>query len=250
MLVQTLSRLIGQIFTTEKLMVGVTCDEEGYRRLLPELSGLKKKLSRGTSSGAAEFTLKKKNEGFMDASQVQYVARAGNFRAHGYDYHGALRILKVIMGYDYLWVNIRVKGGAYGCMNGYSRNGDTYFVSYRDPNLKKTNEVYEGIPDYLAGFTADEREMTKYIIGTISGMDTPLNPYAKGERSMSAYLQKMTFQDIQKERDEVIGATQEDIRGLKDLVKAVLSDQNLCVIGNEETLKKEKELFLELKNIY
>ena len=250
MLVQTLSRLIGQIFTTEKLMVGVTCDEEGYRRLLPELSGLKKKLSRGTSSGAAEFTLKKKNEGFMDASQVQYVARAGNFRAHGYDYHGALRILKVIMGYDYLWVNIRVKGGAYGCMNGYSRNGDTYFVSYRDPNLKKTNEVYDGIPDYLAGFTADEREMTKYIIGTIAGMDTPLNPYAKGERSMSAYLQKMTFQDIQKERDEVIGATQEDIRGLKDLVKAVLSDQNLCVIGNEETLKKEKELFLELKNIY
>ena len=102
----------------------------------------------------------------MDASQVQYVARAGNYVRHGFSYHGALRILKVIMGYDYLWINVRVKGGAYGCMNSYMRNGDTYFVSYRDPNLKKTDEIYDGIPQYLADFKADEREMTKYIIGT------------------------------------------------------------------------------------
>ena len=67
-------------------------------------------------------------------------------------------------------------------MDGCMRNGDMYFVSYRDPNLSKTNEVYDGIPAYLEQFTADEHEMTKYIIGTISEMDTPMNPFAKGEQ--------------------------------------------------------------------
>jgi Zn-dependent M16 (insulinase) family peptidase len=169
---------------------------------------------------------------------------------HGFSYHGALRILKVIMGYDYLWINVRVKGGAYGCMNSYMRNGDTYFVSYRDPNLKKTDEIYDGIPQYLADFKADEREMTKYIIGTISDMDTPMNPSAKGARSMTAYLQGLDFADIQKERDQVIGATDEDIRGLKDLIASVLEEKNLCVIGNEDNLKSQSDMFMQLKNLY
>ena len=186
----------------------------------------------------------------MDASQVQYVARAGNYRAHGFSYHGALRILKVILGYDYLWNQVRVKGGAYGCMNGCMRNGDMYFVSYRDPNLGKTNEVYDGIPAYLEEFEADEHEMTKYIIGTISDMDTPMNPFAKGERSMTAYLQGMSFEEVQEERDQIIAATDVDIRALKDLLTAVLSDNNICVIGNEEALQKEASMFKELKNLY
>ena len=125
-----------------------------------------------------------------------------------------------------------------------------YFVSYRDPNLAKTNEVYEGIPAYMEQFTADEHEMTKYIIGTISDMDTPMNPFAKGERSMTAYLQGMSFEELQEERDQVIGATDADIRALKDLVASVLDDKNICVVGNEEALKKEADLFKALKNLY
>ena len=135
-------------------------------------------------------------------------------------------------------------------MDGCMRNGDMYFVSYRDPNLSKTNEVYDGIPAYLEQFTADEHEMTKYIIGTISEMDTPMNPFAKGERSMTAYLQGLTFEELQKERDQVIGATDADIRNLRDLVASVLGEQNICVVGNEEKLKQEKTLFKELKNLY
>ncbi len=84
-----------------------------------------------------------------DASQVLYVARAGNFRAHGFDYHGALRILKVIMEYDYLWINIRVRRSILGRTAAQMKNGDTYFVSYRDPNLEKTNEIYDGNPLHI-----------------------------------------------------------------------------------------------------
>jgi len=250
-LIGKLQSLVEKIFTNDRLMVSVTCSNEDYAVAEQEIAIIKEKLFADKGIGApAEFMFEQKNEGFMDASQVQYVARAGNYRAHGHEYHGALRILKVILGYDYLWNNIRVKGGAYGCMNGCMRNGDMYFVSYRDPNLGKTNEVYEGITAYMEQFVADEHEMTKYIIGTISDMDVPMNPFAKGERSMTAYLQGMTLEALQEERDQVIGATDADIRALKDLVASVLAEQNICVVGNEEALQKEAALFKELKNLY
>ncbi len=248
-----LSGLVRRIFTAERLLVSVTCGQKHYEDAQRAVRQIRDALPQ-SETPPGERTLppmrfEKKNEGFMDASQVQYVARAGNYAAHGFRYHGALRILKVIMGYDYLWMNIRVRGGAYGCMNGYLRNGDTYFVSYRDPNLAATNTVYDGIPEYLEKFDADEHEMTKYVIGTVSDMDTPLNPGAKGMRSMTAYLQGITFEELQRERDEVIGASAADIRGLKDLVASVLSDGNLCVIGNEESLREEKGMFMALENL-
>lgn len=253
-LIEKLTSLTERIFTAERLMAGITCEDQDYPLVEQELKVLKARLyPEHREAGVRELPklkLEQKNEGFMDASQVQYVARAGNFKAHGYSYHGALKILKVILGYDYLWINVRVKGGAYGCMNGYMRNGDTYFVSYRDPNLVKTNEVYAGIPAYIGSFEASERDMTKYIIGTISDMDTPMNPSAKGIRSMTAYLQGLTIEDIQKERDQVIGATAEDIRALEGLIRSALEEKNLCVIGNEETLENEKEMFAQLVNLY
>lgn len=250
-LIGRLTGLVRRIFTADRLLVSITCEQKDFNAVKQEINALKAELYPSESLGVRTlpaFTPVRKNEGFMDASQVQYVARAGNFAVHGFSYHGALKILKVIMGYDYLWLNVRVKGGAYGCMNGYMRNGDTYFVSYRDPNLSKTQEIYDKIPEYIASFQADERDMTKYIIGTVSDLDTPLNPSAKGARSMTAYLQHITYEDIQKERDQILAAGAEDIRGLKDLIASVLDEQAICVIGNEENLRSESKMFGQLEN--
>ena len=186
----------------------------------------------------------------MTASQVNYVARCGNFREKGLSYTGALRILKVILSYDYLWINLRVKGGAYGCMSGFGRLGEGYLVSYRDPNLAETNRIYEGIPAYLENFTIDERDMTKYVIGTISDVDTPLTPSIKGSRGLSAYLSGVTEEMLQKERDEILSASQEDIRALAPIVQAVLDTGSLCVIGNEEKVKAQETMFKEVKNLF
>ena len=117
------------------------------------------------------------------------------------------------------------------------------FVSYRDPKLAKTNEVYDGIPAYLEQFEADEREMTKYIIGTISELDTPLTPSMKGSRSLNAYFCEITEEEVQKERDEILNATCEQIRALASQIRAVLDQQNLRVIGNEQKIRESKELF-------
>ena len=250
-LMTKIKALMTKIFCPNRLMVSITSEEEGKNLVLPEIEKLKDVLYPDSEIGArCNICPKKRNEGFLDASKVQYVSRAGNFRDKGFSYTGALKILKVILSYDYLWVNVRVKGGAYGCMSGFMRTGDMYFTSYRDPNLRKTNEIYEKTPEYLKNFTADEREMTKYIIGTVSELDTPLNPYAKGMRSLSAYLMGLSYEAVQKEREEVLNATSEDIRALSDLIAAALSENNLCVIGNEDVVEKEKDMFMHIEDLY
>ena len=128
-------------------------------------------------------------------------------------------------------------------MNSFDKNGDTYFVSYRDPNLRKTEDVFEGIPEYLEEFDPDERDMTKYIIGTISSMDTPLSPQAKGRRSLSAYITGTPYEHIQKIRDEVLSTSRDDIRSLSWVVRSVLEDGNRCIIGDENEIVKENGLF-------
>lgn len=248
---QTLEELAGYLFRKDNLMISAGAQPEGLEALEKEIPQLKQILKDAPKEICAEpVQLEKKNEGFLDASQVQYVSRAGNFKKAGYAYTGVLRILKVLLSYDYLWINVRVKGGAYGCMSGFTRRGDAYFCSYRDPNLLKTNEIYEGIPEYLKNLNIDEKDMTKYIIGTFSDVDTPLTPAGKTGRSATAYLTGMTYEMIQRERQEILNATQQDIRDLSGIIEAILKEDALCVIGNEERLKEEKELFGELKNLY
>ncbi|MCI9083125.1 MAG: insulinase family protein [Lachnospiraceae bacterium] len=248
---QTLEELVREIFCKENLMLSVGAEPEGMEQVEHQIPGMKAVLfTRESEKQRVLPFLKKKNEGFLDASQVQYVSRAGNFRKEGYEYTGALKILRVLLNYDYLWMNIRVMGGAYGCMSGFTRKGDAYFTSYRDPNLSRTNEVYEGIPEYLEQFAVDEKEMTKYIIGTFSSLDAPLTPAGKTGRSATAYLTGVTDEMIQKERQQILNASQEDIRNLSGIVRAILKEEAICVIGNEEKLKEEKALFTELKNLY
>lgn len=246
-IVSNLKKLIAAIFCRDNLMVSLTAEPEALGKIQARVAGLREKLPQTEqAAGRKTAPLGKKNEGFTTSGQVQFVAMAGNFRPAG-EYTGALHILKTIMAYEYLWTNIRVQGGAYGCMSGYRRTGETYFVSYRDPNLGRTVGVYEGIAEYLRNFTVSDRDMKKYIIGTMSEIDTPLGPSLQGARSMTAFLTGVTLSDLQRERDEVLNAAQEDIRALAPLVDAVVRERNICVVGGEAKIRAEKELFLEIR---
>ena len=254
--VTRLKELIGMIFTRENLLVSITADEEGYERFGDKFISFCSGISETADSKLFEAYDTSSlqpvclNEGFKTSMQVQYVARAGNFLKAGYEYHGALKVLKTILSYDYLWINVRVKGGAYGCMCGFSGvDGDAYFTSYRDPNLKETNEVYERAVDYVKNFDTDERDITKYIIGTFSTLDTPLTPQAKGRRSLSMYLAKITEEELQKERSQVLNVSIEDIRACHKMIAAMLQAGNICVIGNEARITENKELFKEVKSL-
>lgn len=246
-LIAGLKEVMKLVFRQDNMMVSYTSDEVGFAPLKGLVESLKLMLPESGSLIVQEpFPAMRRNEGFKTSSKIQYVARAGNFLQAGLPYTGVLKVLKVIMSFEYLWVNIRVKGGAYGCMCGFGRTGDSYFVSYRDPNLKKTFDVYDGVPEFVKNFDVDDRDMLKYMIGAISELDVPLNPSAKGARSLGAYLSGITFESIQKERDEILGAVQEDVRALWKIMEAIVNSDDLCVIGNEERLTADKDLFMEL----
>lgn len=243
-LCKNLERLVRLIFRPENLMVDYTAEREGLAGVEPLIEDLKKKLYQdAVESRPYDPEPIKKNEGLMSSAQIQYVCRAGNYAKKGLSYTGALRVLKVIMSYEYLWTQVRVKGGAYGCMCQFGKTGESYFVSYRDPNLEKTLEVYENAADFVETFEADERTMTQYIIGAVSALDMPLTPAAKGLYSLSGYMTGLTFESVQKEREELLATDGETIRNLAAHIRAFMEDDCLCVVGNEEKIKRQEALF-------
>ena len=134
-------------------------------------------------------------------------------------------------------------GGAYGASANISPTGMIFFSSYRDPNLKETFETYASTADYLTKFEADEPGMTRYIIGTISGMDMPQSNLQRGDQAVNYFFTKRKAADIQRDRDAVIATKVEDIRGFAGMIKAITDQHNWCVYGNSDKLNASKELF-------
>ncbi len=244
---QTLSKMI---FRPENLMIDFTGDAAELQKLEGPVAALKAKLYTCEVERQVYVPVPvKKNEGLTTPGQVDYVCRAGNFRKKGLPFTGTLNVLRVMMGYEYLWVNIRVKGGAYGCMCGFGLDGNCYFVSYRDPNLGQTIDVFEQAADFIANYEADERTMTKYIIGTVSELDTPLTAAGKGHRSRQYYFTGTTQEMVQTARNEVLDAKPEDIRALAKYIRAFMDDGFLCVVGNEQQIQAEKDKFMKVESL-
>ncbi len=243
-IVEILGKLSKAIFRVDNLLVDITGTDKEYQGIPENSKKFADSLYTDTiDMGRLEIHTSRKNEAFKTAGQVQYVCRAGNFASKGLRYNGALRVLKVMMGYDYLWKNIRVIGGAYGCMSSYAKNGDSAFVTYRDPNLKNSIDVFEKAADYLRNFDDDDRTILQYIIGAISDLDTPKTPSGKGAYGLTAYLCNAKMENIQRNRDELLGTTKETIRSLADYVDAFMQDECLCVIGTNDKIDEAKDLF-------
>lgn len=234
----------------KNLMISYTGMEDISESLGKAIVSLKKYMNEDVSAvSEQEFDIVVKNEGFKTASKVQYVSQAGRFLKEGEDYNAALNVLQVIFSYDYLWNNVRVKNGAYGCMCGFNRIGDGYFTSYRDPNLKKTYEVYKNAPQYVEHFDASDRDMLKYIIGAIAKLDTPMTPSTEGGFSFACYLSGVTEEILQKDRDTILSTNVAAIRKLAPYIEAILAYDCIAALGDEDVIEKEADVFKEIKNL-
>ncbi|MBK5240899.1 insulinase family protein [Clostridium sp.] len=250
-IIENLNKVSKLIFNVNNLLISVTGEEDIYTAFASDLPKIVKVLQKEKLPDAEyDFMLSKNNEGLLTSSDVQYVAKGYNFIKKGYSYSGKMLVLKTIASLDYLWNKVRVQGGAYGCFANITRTGNMVFVSYRDPGLKETLNAYDEIYNYIGGFKASEREMIKYIIGTISELDSPLTPSMKGERATGYYIRGITESQRQKEREEVLSTTEEDIKSFSTLLKDVTGENYYCVLGNETKLKDNKELFASLVNIF
>ncbi len=241
---EKLSALLAQMFKKPGLILGVTAAAKDYAAVETALSPMLDALN-GKEYPAAEQPKENavKNEALVTSSRVQYVGKGGNFVRLGYKFTGAMRVLETIMRYGYLWTRLRVQGGAYGASAQFARNGLMLFTSYRDPNLSETLAVYDEIADYLKNFTASEREMTKYIIGTIATVDMPLTPQMKGNLAAMLYLRGVTQQQRQQQRDEILAADENAIRAVAPIVDACMKQDTYCVFGGEEKAKENEKLF-------
>ncbi|MCI6159064.1 MAG: insulinase family protein [Selenomonadaceae bacterium] len=241
---QAFARIWPRVMNQHRLLVSLTgreAEREAFTAALPKLYAALS--AESFADEAYAFAVKPLNEGLTSSSQVQYVGQGANFRALGYDYTGAMRVLETILRYGFFWTKIRVQGGAYGAFVRFPRNGDMFFGSYRDPNLAETYEVFAETADFVRHFDASERELTKAVIGTISLMDTPLTPRLKGEAAVSLYLSGTSYADLQEERAQVLQVTADDIRGLADLVETCMQQHVLCTFGGEKKVRENAAIF-------
>ncbi len=250
MLKNKLSALCRTIFAGNRMIASFTGSRECAGRMEELLSAFAQKLPVRTGPAAPrDWPLAQKNEAFTAATQVQYVARTGNFKKAGLPYTGALLVLQGILNFDYLWSNLREQGGAYGCMSGFRRDGSAYLASYRDPHLARTNTVYSGAPAYLKNYQADERTMTRFIIGAVSGIDAPMTPSAEGRRDMICRMSGISEEDLRRQKEEVLGCTPETIRGLAPYLEALLASGSICAVGSETKVAEHRDLFREVHRL-
>ncbi len=239
-----ISAMAEKLFRPDNLEISFVGTEEEYDAFKSSLgpvveNATSEVLPRKLPVSTKEFV----NEGIITSGKVQYVAIGGDFSSHGYTYSGAMAVLETILRYEYLWLRIRVQGGAYGAFANITRNGNVVFCSYRDPNLRESLQVYREIPDFIRNFEISDRELTKYIIGTISPLEVPLTPSMRGERAMGMYFAGASWEDKVQAKKEIIGCTKDRLQGFADMIEAVLADNHICVMGNEGKIREAKELF-------
>lgn len=191
----------------------------------------------------------KQNEAFVTAQDVNYVGLAANASDH-LGYTGESQVLSTAFRFDYLWNNIRVKGGAYGSLYLHRRNGNMALASYRDPNITKTLETYRQLPDYVDALELSESELLKYIIGTLSPLEQPKSAYKKGMTAFSRFKQGLTTQDIIRLKEEILATDSTALSALKTPFEKVISESTVAVIGNKAQIDKEKDLFDAIYELY
>lgn len=248
---KNLEKISRKIFNKSNLIVSLVCEEKDYKQFqksYPQfVDNLPDKKLKPVDYKPKYFS---KNEGIFNSGNVQFVAKGYNYKELGYSYSGYLQVLKNILSLDYLWSRVRVQGGAYGAFSRFEMSGNAYFVSYRDPNLKNTLEIYDEIQGYLEKFDISDREMTKYIIGAISALDQPLSPSEVGQRADEMYFRNITKEDMQRERDEVLNTNIYKIRELAPLIGKLMKQNYICVVGNEAAIRKNVNYFDRVYNIF
>lgn len=250
-IIEKLQYALAEVLRKGALTVSYTGDQDVTDLLEESFADFGKALStRPAHKDVKPFEKNLQNEGFKTASQVQYVAIAGNFENAGYKYDSSLSVLKIIFSYGYLWENVRVKGGAYGAMCSFLRNGTCYMSSYRDPNLMETYDIFKNAYKFVENFECSDRDMTKYIIGTMAQIDAPTTPVAEGISHMARYFMGVTDEQIQSERDKILSTDRDAIRALAPLVKAVTDSGIICAIGGESKIEENKDNFKDVLAIF
>ena len=244
-LVDKMNQISKYLYTEDNVLFSFTGDKEGYNIFKDNIKEFNQELNKPImNNDVFTFVPNQKNEAFRAPIDVNYVALTGNFKKENLPYKGSLLVFENAVKTDYLWKNVRVLGGAYGCMCGFSRAGTLYFTSYRDPNISKTLQTYSEVLNYINELEMTDEELLKNIIGAVGSFDYPKSPSNKGRYALFTYLQNVSQEDIALSKKQIIDVTAEDIKTCYDAKRMI--DETNCdavmigrgVLGNPWLIKE------------
>lgn len=246
-IISNLKKTLNLLVRQDNVTFCVSCQKEDYELFEQECRKIRNAFNSEKST-ILDWDLKteSKLEAFVGQSKVQYVMKACDLLEPGFEWKGQTCVLSKILSSDYLQTNVRVRGGAYGGWSYFGYDGLVCFSSYRDPNIKETLDVFDNTIEYLENFNEDDDTMLKYIIGTISSKDQPLTAAQKGQVAINRLIMGRTFDEIQRERDQILNTTAADIRAYADMMRKFKEKSVYCVYGGEEKINENAKLF---KNI-
>ena len=246
---KALQTLLQRFYQKSKFMLTYSCDAEDRVDVRAQALAFIEKLPEAKVMEIPDVPVVASiNEGITTAGKVQYVAAGGSFKKYGHKYVGAMAVLETILRYEYLWTKIRIQGGAYGATARFELNGLGVFASYRDPQLEKSLQAYKELASWLKTVEFPERELNKYVIGTISGMDVPLTNTMRLDKAAVQYLKQLPDALRQRIRSEVLNVTNEDLQKLGQVVEDMLSDGLICVVGGKQPIEANEALFNKIIN--
>lgn len=252
---QVLESMREKLISTAHMIVNITLDEKSYKEFEQRLMDFLNTQPGDTaprhdwqwSAPGAE------QEGLAIAAQVNYVGKAANLYDLGYKFHGSALVISRYLKTTWLWEKVRVEGGAYGAFCLFDRlSGILSFVSYRDPNLEKTLEVFDQTASFLEKRALDEKELTRAIVGTIGDLDAPMLPDAKGFASMLRHLTGDTDEVRQRMREQVLETTPDDFRVFSRALNELKEKGIVKVMGSPaaiEQANKARPGWLTLVNV-
>lgn len=242
-----LNKVYNKIFNVNNLIISFTGDKDDFNIIKNNLHIITDNIDANPyKSNSYNFEENKLNEGIMSSANVQYVSKGYNLKKLGYDYSGSLLVLSTLLSREYLHNKIRAQGGAYGAGISIDRTGNIITYSYRDPNLKYTIDVYNNMADFIDSLNISQSELINFIIGTISRIDSATTPHMKGQISTIRFISNITYDDIQKNRDEILNTNLSDIKECSLIIKDAMDKNYICVLGNENIIKQDEKLFTNL----
>ena len=241
-----LAELAGRIFVADGCMASFTGSDEDFNAYWDAAGDLGLGAGDGADAGRNALVVpepRDRHEAFVIPSDICFAARACDPRRLGIDVTGAWAVAANALSYDYLWNEIRVKGGAYGC--GFRAAGErqTAFYTYRDPAVDPSIERMERAGEWLGSFEPDEAAFEGFIVSCVSGMDAPVKPYALTKRRNTTYLAGLDPHAREERRAQMLAATPGELRSLGADVTRIAAASPTCVFGGRDVIAKSNAGF-------
>ncbi|KAL8160389.1 hypothetical protein V2J09_001926 [Rumex salicifolius] len=251
----SLEEIRKSLFSKNQCLVNLTADGKNISNSEKHISKFLDMLPSHNSAVRNSWNgqLSPENEAIVIPTQVNYVGKAANIYETGYKLKGSAHVISRYISNTWLWDRVRVSGGAYGGFCDFDTHSGVFtYLSYRDPNLLKTLDIYDATADYLRELDMDDETLAKAIIGTIGDVDSYQLPDAKGYSSLMRHLMGITEEERERRREEILTTSLKDFKEFADVIDAVKEKGVTVAVASPDDVdsaNKERPNYFQVNKI-